>query len=81
MQGIYINGDRPKSKKQVKETLATEPGDVSIEATSWFGNEFGGNVLDMKIGSSILFVGPCPHTSRKFYGEIIRKDEKVFKVI
>ncbi len=69
MQGIYIDGRRPKSKKEVKETIATDPARVRVEATSLFGNDYDGPVVDAPAGS-IHFVGPDPYNARKFYGTI-----------
>jgi len=71
MQGIFIDGQRPKSKKQVAATIAVQPENVRIEATSMFGNEYDGPVSDMPQGT-ILFVGPDPYSKRDFYGKITR---------
>lgn len=73
IQGIFINGHRPKSKKQVKEAVASDPGSVIIEATSISGNEFDGCVDELTIcHTPIYFVGPDPYTKRVFYGTIKR---------
>ena len=77
MQGIFINGVRPRTKKQVKEAVANAPASVRIEATSMFGNEFDGPVSDMPIGKQVTFVGPDPYTKRNFYGTIRRLPGKV----
>jgi hypothetical protein len=69
MQGIFIRGARPASKRAVKEAIASDPRQVSIEATSWFGNEYGGPLPDAPAGT-ITFVGPDPHRDRRFYGSI-----------
>jgi len=71
MQGIFIDGQRPKSKKQVAATIAVQPENVRVEATSMFGNEYDGPVSDMPQGT-ILFVGPDPYNKRVFYGKITR---------
>jgi hypothetical protein len=84
MQGIFIKTEgsdhevRPKSKKQIKELVAAgKIGDIYIEATSFFGNEFDG-FLDYVDGDiKIDFVGPNPHADRRFYGTITVKDGKV----
>jgi len=76
MQGIYLDGwHRPKSKKAVKEAVAAGRT-VVIEATSIFGNDFGGEVVDMPQGT-IAFVGPDPHSDRRFYGTITRVGDKI----
>ena len=72
MQGIYINNERPKFKKDVK-TYIEEGQDLAgivIEATSMFGNEFGGRLSEAEATSNygpFYIVGPNPHTSRKWY--------------
>lgn len=71
MQGLYVDFKRPRSKKQVREAIASDPHRVGIEATSFFGNEFDGNAADLPTGSTVSFVGPDPHTKRNFYGQLI----------
>ena len=68
MQGIFIDGRRPKSKKEVREAVA-RGGHVDLEATSIFGDELEGPVEDLPLGS-YPFVGPDPYTKRTFYGTI-----------
>jgi hypothetical protein len=69
MQGIWIDGERPKSKKAIREAVALDPTRVKIEATSVFGNDYSGPVFGAPVGR-YHFVGPDPYTSRKFYGTI-----------
>ena len=71
-QGIWINGERPKSKKAIREAVETNPAMVDVEATSWHGNEYGGPLDKAPEGTMITFVGPDPYTSRKFYGTITK---------
>lgn len=80
MQGVFIHGRRPVSKKAVKQALIDKPDNVSIEATSFFGNEFDGIATSMAIGSKVHFVGPDPYTKRNFYGTITRKPDGTFRV-
>lgn len=70
MQGLFLDGKRPLSKKAIKEAVANDPSRVSLEATSFFGNEYDGPVSGAPQGT-YTFVGPNPYTSRKFYGNII----------
>jgi hypothetical protein len=72
MQGIYINGHRPKTKKAFKEAIKATPGKVKLEATSIFGNEYGGLVAGMPEGQMAYVVGPDPYTSRKWYANVTR---------
>ncbi len=75
MQGIFIQGNRPRSKKAVKEAIAAGH-QVNIEATSVFGNEYDGPVEDAPDGT-YTFVGPDPYTARKFYGTITKRNGTV----
>lgn len=78
MQGIFVNGTRPKSKKAVKEAVSSFPNTVRLERTSVFGNEYDGPISDAPDGT-YTFVGPDPYNSRKFYGTI-KKDSKGIRV-
>ena len=76
MQGIFINGSRPKSKKQVREMVEeinNGTGDaysLIFEATSMIGNEYDGSLASMPEDTVVHFVGPDPYRSRKFYGTV-----------
>lgn len=76
MQGIYITGRRPKSKKELREAIAGG-STVYIEGTDWFGRDYSGDVENMPEGQTIYFVGPDPFTARKFYGQLVRKGDKI----
>lgn len=75
MQGIFVQGQRPKSKKAVKEAVAAG-NTVRLEATSLFGNEYDGDIADAPDGD-YTFVGPDPYTSRKFYGTVKVRGDKI----
>ena len=76
MQGIFIDYERPRSKKQVKETVATDSARVLLEATSLFGNEYDGPVSEAPDGK-YYFVGPDPYRKRNFYGTIEKLGDKI----
>jgi hypothetical protein len=76
-QGIFVRGRRPKSKKEIRETVAVNPSLVSAEATSWFPGEYSGPLSAMPDGSTIVFTGPDPHTDRRFYGTIKRNGDSI----
>jgi hypothetical protein len=72
--GIYLKrGNRPQSKKAVKEAIAADPSKVWVECTSLHGG-YDGPVSEIPEGKSIHFVGPDPYISRKFYGTIKMKN-------
>jgi hypothetical protein len=73
MQGLFIvdleteRDRRPKSKKEIKDAVkANELDRISVEATSFFGNEYEGELTGAPAGT-ITAVGPDPHTKRNFY--------------
>jgi hypothetical protein len=55
-----------KSKKALKEYIGKSINHLIIE-TSMFGREYSENC-------SICYVGPCPYTNRKFFGQITVKN-------
>jgi hypothetical protein len=71
-QGIFVNYNRPKTKKEVIEAIKTKPESVSLEATSFFGNEYDGPITQMPENKMVFVVGPDPERSRKFYMNIVR---------
>lgn len=74
MQGV---SPRFKSKKALKEVVATGAfPDVSLIATSMFGNEYGGP-LDKAPDGKYFVVGPCPYTDRRWYAAITVAKGKV----
>lgn len=75
MYGIFINGQRPKSKKAIKEAVANGL-QVQLENTSLFGNNYDGSLVNAPTGT-YTFVGPDPFTKRNFYGNIVVTDDKV----
>jgi len=74
--GIFVEGRRPKSKKEVKEALK-EGKHVSLEDTGIMGKDYDGPVAQMPEGKSFAFVGPDPYTRRSFYGTLIRVGNKI----
>ena len=78
-QGIWVNYNRPKSKKEVKEAIKANPKSVSLEATSFFGNEYDGPITEMPENKMVFVVGPDPERSRKYYLNITRVGD-TFKV-
>lgn len=69
--GAYINGERPKSKKAVREAVRDHPETVVFDLTSALGP--GGTIraTAADIGTATLvLVGPDPYTRRNFYGNV-----------
>lgn len=80
MQGIWITDGpgrfrRPKSKKEVRELLATDDSRVTFESTAFDGSDrkTSGRASDLAAtiaGDAVHFVGPDPSTKRNFHGTI-----------
>jgi hypothetical protein len=75
VQGVFLGGTRPKTKKAIKEAIEAHYP-VMMEATSVFGNEYDGSIYDAPDGK-YNFVGPDPHTKRNFYGTITKSGDKI----
>jgi hypothetical protein len=77
MQGLFVRSEthgwhRPASKREVVQALASSLNNVRVEATSFFGNEPEGRVIDLMDSAphKIAVVGPDPHKRRNFYGTL-----------
>jgi hypothetical protein len=77
MQGVFYRRpsgalDRLPTKKSLKDQATAHPETIVLEATSVFGNEYGGDALEMPEGVDVTIVGPDPHTKRSWYATISR---------
>lgn len=79
MQGIYVNYERVKTKKIAVAAIKEHPETVTLEATSFFGNEYDGPILGMPVGTHASVVGPDPYKLRNWYLNLTRTKEG-FKV-
>lgn len=64
------NSQRPNGKFRQHDF---DPYGLVVEATSFFGNEFDGSLaeaLRTQNYGPFTFVGPDPHSDRKFYGTL-----------
>ena len=80
-QGTFIRGApmtlrRPKTKKELIEALKVAPDRVVLEATSAFGDEYEGLIVDAPDGNYYV-VGPDPFRSRKWYARLSVRGGKV----
>lgn len=62
--GAKVNGERPKTKKALREALQNAPETVTFDSTSEW-NEWTSNYHRSDITFSI--VGPDPYTKRNWY--------------
>jgi len=77
MQGLFVRFEdkgwhRPATKREVQQALAASLKYVRVEATSLFGNEAEGTVMELMDTAphKIAIVGPDPYTRRNFYGTL-----------
>lgn len=79
--GARVNGERPRTKKALREALATAPDTVTFDQTAMFpGTGYGAMIRPGEIapGGMLTVVGPDPYTSRKWYATVTRnRDGKV----
>lgn len=68
--GIFFYGERPKSKKQVKELVASKPQHVLLENTAPLFNSARNTIVTELPEGEYSFVGPDPFTKRNFYGTL-----------
>lgn len=67
MDGVFIDGRRPKSKAEIRRFM--ENGGVPvIEATSPFSSTGNRYLDEFPAQQQISFVGPDPYSKRNFYG-------------
>lgn len=73
--------DRVKTKKHLRELVATQPGRLAFDVTDAFGARADTFVAlkDMREGQALQVTGPDPYTSRKWYATVKRQGDG-FKV-
>jgi hypothetical protein len=75
---VRIGGKDAPSKKAIKEAVRDDLESVTFECTDlhgrWAGCTHRGDLMPDINGT---FCGPNPHKSRKFYGHVKVKDQKV----
>ena len=67
--GAYVNGERPKSKKALKEAIK-DPASVYFDPTSMFDNQTMIHGDQIPNGVSLSVCGPDPYNSRKWYATV-----------
>lgn len=81
-QGVWlIDGEgeliRPRTKKELRAAISTDPARVIIEATSIFGGEHDGPADEIPEGRTAYIVGPDPYRARNWYATLDRKGDRV----
>ena len=73
--GAYVGGQRPKSKKALREALAASPGTVFFDSTAAFGAHAGEDLPAVRLpeilgGDVLEVVGPDPYSKRNWYATV-----------
>lgn len=78
--GAFINGERPKSKKALREALKGAPETVSFDSTSPMGPQFSGAASAIPAEVTLSVAGPDPYTRRNWFASVTRTGD-TFKVV
>jgi len=78
-QGVYVNGQYPRTKQELVEAVKSAPDSVRLIATSLHGGEFDGPISRMPLEYPCYIVGPSP-AQRKWYANIRRLRTGGFRV-
>ena len=77
--GAYVDGERPKTKKALREALNNHSY-VDFDVTTIYRNR-GGEIIEATpdgIGTdTISVVGPDPYASRRWYASVTVKNGRV----
>jgi hypothetical protein len=70
--GAYVNNQRPKSKKALREALKSNPETVVFDSTALMGPRAGENITPGQIGEDevVSVTGPDPYRDRKWYASV-----------
>lgn len=74
------NGQRIKTKKQLREELASDPASVEFDTTSMFDKASGYSGNSFPQGVTLTVVGPDPYSKRSWYASVSRKADGTIKV-
>lgn len=65
--GAYVNGKHPKTKKALREALASDPSSVIFDVTSMFERSVSHTGSDLDPALTLVVTGPDPHRDRRWY--------------
>lgn len=76
--GAYVDGERPKTKKALREALRDTPHLVSFDGTSPLSPDGGRNYRadEVPAGTTLVVCGPDPYTKRNWWAQVVLKDGK-----
>lgn len=70
--GAYVEGSRPRTKKALREALATTPETVTFDQTSMFDSLYPVRIngTEVPAGVTLTVFGPDPYRDRKWYASV-----------
>ena len=75
--GASIDGQRVKSKKQLRELLAENPAKVWFDGTAMIKDVRGYSGDQIPEGITLSVVLPDPYNDRRYYGNVENKAGKL----
>ena len=77
IHGVYIDGERPRSKRALKLALAEDVCSVAIEDAAHYGLPEPIEASMIPEGEEYEVVGPDPYTDRRWTATITRSNGRV----
>lgn len=75
--GAYVAGARPRTKKALREALATAPGSVIFDTTAAFNPFAHYRATEIPAGVTLSVVGPDPYAKRSWYASVTFRDGRL----
>lgn len=75
--GAYVDGNRPKSKKALRDALKNAPNTVTFDPTSMFDKGGTRTIDNLYPDDKFQVTGPDPYKDRKWYATISKNGDKV----
>lgn len=70
--GAFINGERPRTKKALKEAIIFNPASVQFDKTSMYEAGAVVNTTEIPEDAVMQVVGPDPYNKRNWYANVLR---------
>lgn len=71
------SGQRIRTKKRLKELLASDPKSVHFDKTALYDGAGTVTVEELQPGTTLSVVGPDPYNQRTWYASVVKVDGKV----
>ncbi len=75
---VYANNTRPKTKKELKESIATGK-QLTFQSVSPF-DTYAESTSTLAPGDRLIVAGPNPWTDRRWYAQVIVSDTGTARV-